>query len=172
MVWLFDLTEEAENGKLTYFEDLGSIEFRWKNPRNTINKYDIGNGQIELFFQIGCGEKAIVKVKGTSDEGFCEFTADEWFSEDDFLTYFQCTDGLCPEPIRDDISANEQYHVLKKKYNVSIDKQQERAVENVEGATLVLAIPGSGKTTTLVSRVSQSLYWCTFINILSLWYLE
>lgn len=153
VVWLFDLTDEIANEKLSYTEENGSIVFNWRNPRNTLNKYDLENGQIELFFQVGTKEKAIVKVKRCSEKGFSEFVSNGWYSDEDFLAYFHCTDGVCPKPIREDISVNENYHVLKRKYNIYLDKQQERAVENVEGATLVLAVPGSGKTTTLISHI-------------------
>ena len=39
------------------------------------------------------------------------------------------------------------------KYKLRLNDQQMAAVEATEGVTLLLAVPGSGKTTTLVSRL-------------------
>ncbi len=47
---------------------------------------------------------------------------------------------------------------FKKEYNVSLDKQQEVAVQNVEGPCLILAVPGSGKTTVLINRLGYMVY--------------
>lgn len=38
-------------------------------------------------------------------------------------------------------------------YGICLNSQQERAVQAVDGATLLLAVPGSGKTTVLVARL-------------------
>lgn len=45
------------------------------------------------------------------------------------------------------------YSDFKTKYAVSLDPQQEAAVQAVDGPVLLLAVPGSGKTTTLVIRL-------------------
>ena len=45
-----------------------------------------------------------------------------------------------------------------KKYNLNLTEQQKKAVEAVEGPTLLLAVPGSGKTTTLVARLGYMIY--------------
>ena len=39
------------------------------------------------------------------------------------------------------------------KYNIQLNEQQLRAVQAVDGQVLLLAVPGSGKTTVLVSRL-------------------
>ena len=48
---------------------------------------------------------------------------------------------------------NEAYKEFKEKYSLKLNEQQEQAVQAVDGATLLLAVPGSGKTTVLVSRL-------------------
>ncbi|MDO5559710.1 MAG: ATP-dependent helicase [Oscillospiraceae bacterium] len=64
------------------------------------------------------------------------------------------------------------YREFKKKYNIILNPQQESAVVQVEGQTLVLAIPGSGKTTVIVSRLGYMLLCCNIPsgNILTMTY--
>ena len=44
------------------------------------------------------------------------------------------------------------------KYNIQLNEQQLRAVQTVDGPVLLLAVPGSGKTTVLVSRLGYMIY--------------
>lgn len=44
------------------------------------------------------------------------------------------------------------------RYNLTLTKQQISAVQAIEGPTLLLAVPGSGKTTTLVARLGYMIY--------------
>jgi len=46
------------------------------------------------------------------------------------------------------------------KYNVSLNEQQMEAVQSVDGPVLLLAVPGSGKTTVLVTRLGYMIYCC------------
>lgn len=50
------------------------------------------------------------------------------------------------------------YKEFKNRYNISLNVQQEAALTNINGQTLLLAVPGSGKTTTLVCRVGYMIY--------------
>ena len=45
------------------------------------------------------------------------------------------------------------YIEFAKRYNLSLTQQQEAAVQSVDGASLILAVPGSGKTMVLVIRI-------------------
>ena len=45
------------------------------------------------------------------------------------------------------------YPEFKARYALTSDPQQEAAILRAEGPTLLLAVPGSGKTTTLVTRL-------------------
>ena len=49
---------------------------------------------------------------------------------------------------------------FRAKYNVMFSEQQEAAVWSTEQNTLLLAVPGSGKTTVLVTRIGYMLYAC------------
>lgn len=47
---------------------------------------------------------------------------------------------------------------FKTQYSISLDAQQETAVQAVDGPVLLLAVPGSGKTTVLVTRLGYMRY--------------
>ena len=50
------------------------------------------------------------------------------------------------------------YSQFKLKFSIHLDTQQEAAVQAVEGPALLLAVPGSGKTTVLVTRLGYMRY--------------
>ena len=50
------------------------------------------------------------------------------------------------------------YRGFAEKYALKLNRQQEEAVRSVEGNVLLLAVPGSGKTTVLVARLGYALY--------------
>lgn len=50
------------------------------------------------------------------------------------------------------------YEAFKQNYNIALNEQQERAVQTVDGPVLLLAVPGSGKTTVLVTRLGYMIY--------------
>ncbi len=47
---------------------------------------------------------------------------------------------------------------FQKKYQIKLNKQQLDAVKSVDGPVLLLAVPGSGKTTVLVTRLGYMIY--------------
>lgn len=51
-----------------------------------------------------------------------------------------------------------RYDEFKQKFQIELNSQQEAAVQAAEGLVLLLAVPGSGKTTVLVSRLGYLLY--------------
>lgn len=50
------------------------------------------------------------------------------------------------------------YSEFKSKYQIQLNEQQETALLNVEGEILLLAVPGSGKTTVLISRLGYMIF--------------
>ena len=65
-----------------------------------------------------------------------------------------------------------EFTEFKKKYNIILNPQQESAVTRADGQTLLLAVPGSGKTTVIVARLGYMLY-CKGVkpeNILTMTY--
>ena len=41
---------------------------------------------------------------------------------------------------------------------IRLSEEQRQSIKSIEGATLLLAVPGSGKTTTLVARIGRMIY--------------
>lgn len=52
------------------------------------------------------------------------------------------------------------YNEFKTRYEITLNSQQEQAVRVVDGAVLLLAVPGSGKTTVLVTRLGYMVLGC------------
>lgn len=152
VVWVFDLRENFASGRLRCDPDRKT--FHWAKPKNTFNIFEIQTGQAELFFQLTDEEEnCLVKVSRVSPSGFEEFVVSKWYGKSELLCYLCVREGVCAAPEREDISENEEYRAFCEKYHISLNKQQERAVQAVEGANLLLAVPGSGKTTVLVARM-------------------
>lgn len=156
VIWLFNLTDLFSSGQLSCQEAKDSLNFEWEKPKKAFNNHDIKNGHIDLFFQLkDDSDECIVRVTDVSEYGFESFETSRFISKNDFLAYVGMRNGTCLPPFRDDIEKNQQYKEFKEKYNIALNKQQERALLAVEGANLLLAVPGSGKTTVLVSRLGH-----------------
>lgn len=156
LIWLFNLTNLIEKKEINYFiEKDNNIKFTWKNPKKAFNSYDISNGTIDLFFQINNDNKnSIIKVNKISKFGFEEFYTDKLLSKEDFLEYTGLINNNCPKPDRFDKENNKEFVKFKEQYIINLNKQQERAIQSIEGANLLLAVPGSGKTTVLITRIA------------------
>lgn len=65
-----------------------------------------------------------------------------------------------------------QWKEFERKFPIKLNARQREAVQSVDGAVLLLAVPGSGKTTVLVTRLGYMIY-CRGIspeNILTVTY--
>ena len=47
---------------------------------------------------------------------------------------------------------------LKENHNIILNPQQQQAVQTIDGAVLLLAVPGSGKTTVVIARIGNMIY--------------
>ena len=58
------------------------------------------------------------------------------------------------------------------KFKIKLNAQQREAVQAIKGPVLLLAVPGSGKTTVLVTRLGYMFYCCGInpSNVLTLTY--
>ena len=51
-----------------------------------------------------------------------------------------------------------EFEAFRRRFSLRLDPQQEAAVRRTEGPVLLLAVPGSGKTTALLARIGNLLY--------------
>ena len=56
------------------------------------------------------------------------------------------------------LQENGNYEGWKQQFSIKLNEQQERAVRTAEGSVLLLAVPGSGKTTVLVARLGYLIF--------------
>jgi len=150
VIWLFDLSDLYANGQLTYRPIDNGLSFTWNNPKKAFNNYDVQSGCIDIFLQLG---NDIVRITDVSAEGFEYFWTTNLMERSDFLSYVGLCNGSCLPPCRDDLEHNQLYQQFKERYHINLNKQQERALQAIEGHNLLLAVPGSGKTTVLVARL-------------------
>ena len=52
---------------------------------------------------------------------------------------------------------------FEQQFSIQLNEQQKSAVQSVDGPVLLLAVPGSGKTTVLVTRLGYMIY-CKGMN--------
>ncbi len=154
VVWLFDMSELMEADRLVSYPTATGFTFTWKNPKKAFTHYDIHSGYIDLFFQLGPDQESdIVQVTGVSQSGFNSFSTANKMSKGEFLQYIGLQGGTCPPPDLMNYEQDQNYLQFKKTYDIHLNPQQERAMQSIEGANLLLAVPGSGKTTVLVDRL-------------------
>lgn len=163
VIWVFDCTEISFSQR--------ENSYYWTRPKRTFRNYsDIARAnQTELYFQIN--ENALIRVTDVSPQGFECFQGYE-MSVTDFVNSMKQQDGTFPSPMPEDLNDNPEYIAFKQKYDINLNKQQERAALSISGANLLLAVPGSGKTTVLITRIGYMIH-CKHItphSILALTY--
>lgn len=146
VIWLFDLREEYSSGKLKRTGSSTS-DFVWSRPISALRNFDLRAGQADIFFQLSDNDESIIKVANESPS-FEHFTVRKWYSKEQFLNYTGCE-----PPCLQSIETDKEYISFCNKYNIHLDSEQERAVETINGAILLIAVPGSGKTTVLSARL-------------------
>lgn len=153
VIWMFDFIAEYSKEE---FKQINNT-FYWNRAKKTFRNFSSieKSLQIELYFQIS--DISIIRVTSVSPKGFEQFMG-EIIGTDDFIKNLQLQDGTYPLPEPEDLIQNPEYLAFKEKYNVSLNHQQERAVQTITGANLLLAVPGSGKTTVLVNRIGYMIH--------------
>lgn len=154
VVWLFDMSELFESGDIYYEKTDHGLLVKWNNPRKAFKEHAFKDDNIDLFFQI-CNDDSdcIIRILNTSENGFEEFETSDCINKSEFLLYVGLVDGFCEKPALDILVLNYDYNEFKNKFGITLDHQQERALQSVEGANLLIAVPGAGKTTVLVDRL-------------------
>ncbi len=152
VIWLFDFIEAFSNGDLVVRNDGYYI---WDSFKRTFRFLDETRGQVEIFFQIMDGGKCIIQVEpGEIINSHNYFKPVKALTKEEFLKYLsQKEDGSFALPDLGTIDQDPAYQSFKEEYDIILDSQQERALQHSDGATLLTAVPGSGKTTTLVARL-------------------
>lgn len=166
VVWLYDMREDYINGLMTKMSD---NQYSWNQPRSTFRKYDLRAGAIDLFFQIADEGDCILQIQEFVDGGF---KVQQSITKETFLSYIGLHNGKCLPPLHMDLQINEEYQRFAEKYEIKLNLQQQRAVQAIDGANLMIAVPGSGKTTVMVARMGYMIY-CKHIppeNILAITY--
>lgn len=166
VVWLYDMQKDYEQELIT---ESTENQFAWSKPRSTFRKYNLRAGEIDLFFQIADEGECILHIQAFTNEGFL---IKRKYTKDAFLAYVGLHDGICLPPLHLDTQMDEDFRAFAEKYNIKLNPQQQRAVQAVRGANLMIAVPGSGKTTVMVARMGYMIY-CKRIapeNILAITY--
>lgn len=166
VIWLYDMREDYEQELIT---ESAANQFTWSKPRSTFRKYNLRAGEIDLFFQIADEGECILHIQAFTNDGF---RIKRKYTKDVFLAYVGLINGVCPPPLHLDAQIDEDFRAFSEKYNIKLNPQQQRAVQAVSGANLMIAVPGSGKTTVMVARMGYMIY-CKRIapeNILAITY--
>ena len=152
VIWVFDFQELYEEDRFEIEHSGNIVSVDWKRPRHTFDDFtDIRRlDGIELYFQIESDR--MLRITKIAPFGFERFEAKE-ITVEQFLQGLMETDGTFAKPEPEDLSQNPKYLEFKDRYGITLNAQQERAVQTISGANLLLAVPGSGKTTVLVARI-------------------
>lgn len=173
VIWVFDFMEEFKEGyilDLSYGKDPQNTHFGWSRPKIIFDSRSVQIGQVDLFFQLKESETepCLVKVIDTSKLRDGQFDISRWYSKTEFMEYLGVKNGVCAAPDSNDPFENIEFASFCNKYNILLDKHQALAVQAVEGANLLLAVPGSGKTTVLVDRIGFMIDCKKIDNILTM----
>lgn len=152
VIWLYDMREDYEQELIT---ESAENQFAWSKPRSTFRKYNLRAGEIDLFFQIADEGECILHIQAFTNDGF---RIKRKYTKDVFLAYVGLINGVCPPPLHLDTQIDEDFRAFSEKYNIKLNPQQQRAVQAVSGANLMIAVPGSGKTTVMVARMGYMIY--------------
>ena len=133
VVWLYDMRDDYANDQMT--EKTANC-FLWDKPRLTFRKYDLRAGEIDLFFQIKDEGECILHIQVFTNDGF---EIKQRYTKEAFLSYVGLRNGICLPPLHLDTQVNEDYLAFAEKYSIKLNPQQQRAVQAVSGANLMIS---------------------------------
>ena len=141
VIWLFDYIAHFDKNILTYKKSGNEIIVNWKKPNSDFNCYDVRSGNVDIFLQIkDCENDCIMKLN-LLDSDLTEFRIEKLYNKNEFLRYIGFVDGYCEPPITY-YDLNENYNAFKNDYKISVDIQEERAIQTLIGKELAITTPG------------------------------
>ena len=149
VIWLFNMTSD----QYAYTIQNEKTSYSWVKPYSTFRDLTVIEDNVDVFFQFS-SDGDIYKVTDVSSIGFELFTASGAYALEEFLCYTGLVNGSCLLPNLSSLNEIEStLKVFLNRYPIDLNEQQQRAVQATDGAILVLAVPGSGKTTVLTYRL-------------------
>lgn len=150
VIWLLNGIENYSKGKIR----IDGNSLSWSNKPQIFNDVDLMIGLSELFLQVKQdGESCIVKIDPDKNAGYNKLAVSAVYNKQRFIEYLGLVNGKCKPPFIRDESFDEEFRAFSEKYGITLNEQQQRAVQAVDGANLLVAVPGSGKTTVLIARL-------------------
>ncbi len=150
VVWLFNCVDKFSEGAIK----LSNQVMQWNRMPPIFNDIDLMIGLSEIFLQIkDDGANCIVRVDPEKKAGYNKLAVSDVYDNQGFLEYVGLVGGKCRPPFIRDDAFEEEFRVFADKYGIVLNEQQQRAVQAVDGANLLIAVPGSGKTTVLIARL-------------------
>lgn len=145
-VWLINLSKLYNEGKITLDNKDDFQHFIFHSKDETFLDFNTQFCNIDLFLKLKSEDThSIVRVYSFSSNN--SFTSSDFISFSDFQSYV----GINCQYKESEYDSD--YDEFKEEYNLHLNIQQERAVKRIHGANLLLAVPGSGKTTVLINRI-------------------
>ncbi len=150
VIWLLNGIENYNKGKIR----IDGNSLSWSNKPQIFNDVDLMIGLSEIFLHVKQdGESCIVKIDPEKNVGYNKLAVSAVYNKQRFLEYLGLVNGKCKPPFIRDESFDEEFRAFSEKYGITLNEQQQRAVQAVDGANLLVAVPGSGKTTVLIARL-------------------
>lgn len=150
VVWLFNCVDKYYDGNISIRNNI----LHWSRMPAIFDDADIRLGLTEIYLQIkDKGEDRIIKIAPKAVAGDNKLNIAVVYGRGEFLEHIGLVNGQCKPPFIRDEAYNAEFNGFAEKYGITLNKQQQSAVQAVDGDNLLFAVPGSGKTTVLIARL-------------------
>ena len=150
VVWLFNCIDKYYDGAITISNNV----LQWSRMPAIFDDADIRLGLTEIYLQIkDKGEDRIIKIASKAIAGYNKLNISAVYGREEFLEHIGLVNGQCKLPFIMDEAYNAEFKEFAERFGINLNKQQQSAVQAVDGANLLFAVPGSGKTTVLIARL-------------------